>query len=670
LKTENTPTTHSWTRPSLQRLLLAVLGSLTLLGGCGGSRDNADGRINVTGQPAGATSTTANRAARLALPTASLADVERCKDRATPQGLVGWRWDGAACRHSFRGLDASAATASAAPTTSAAVRRRILASLPTPVSVDALFNWAEVAYQSYFPSSSPNQTLAPYVYRYYPETGNHLAVSDNKIYVQGPISGGDLLYVGTIDDFTCQVSPQACAGMHPCAAPSSWSVGASSCAPNVDQPGQIPSGSNYTFVDTTGVTLGSASYACADGTLSPAAVPACEPTPPRACNTHDLQWTVGDNSCHPDEGQATQLTPGSSYTFSSATALVGSATYRCDDGLLVSEGAPTCAVPTGTSCSTAGITWTSEGRQCVGDVKPGSMSHGSSGHTYDTAAPTVGHATLSCSSGVLTVNPVNCIDDQRVADSFGGDGGSADGGASGDGTAADGEPIVGGLVRILDLKGNRASATTDANGYFRVRLTGMTPPLLVSVIRPDGKMRRSISLQAPRKNGYIFIAVTGLTDKLVSDVAAAAGFSGASALTPDIADRFRTALTSAVEALRNDPLVRARLRSLGIDPATFDPLSTPFRANGKGYDALLDKLIIETDETGATTVRSADCQAPASWTVDQTTCTPDSNEERVVPSGGSITHRDSNGSTRGGIGYACSRGVLTTSALATCTGGH
>jgi hypothetical protein len=667
LKTKNTLATHPGTCPSLQRLLLTVLGSLALLGGCGGSRDHANGRSPVTSQAA-ATSPTAGGAARLAAPTASLADVERCQDPATPQGLVGWRWDGTTCRHSFRGLDAS--SAAAAPLTSVTARRRILASLPAPVSVDALFNWAEVAYADYFPSARPTQSLAPYMYRYYPETGNHLAVSDNKIYVQGPISGGELLYVGTVDDFTCQVSPQACAGVHPCAAPSSWTSGGSSCAPNGDQPGQIPSGSNYTFVDTTGATLGAASYSCTDGTLSPAAIPACEPTPPRACNTHDLQWTVGDNSCRADESQAIQLAHGTSYTFSSATALVGTATYRCEDGLLLAEGAATCAVPTGTGCATAGISWTADGRQCVADVKPGSMSHGSSGHAYDTAAPTVGHATLSCNAGTLTVNAVNCAEEQRVADSFGADGGSADGGASGDGTAADGEPIVGGLVRVLDLKGNRTSATTDANGYFRVRLTGMTPPLLVSVIRPDGKVRRSISLQTPRKNGYIFIAVTGLTDKLVSDVAAAAGFSGAAALTPGMADRFRTALTSGIDALRNDPLVRARLRSLGIDPASFDPLTTPFRANGKGYDALLDKLIIETDASGATTVRSADCQAPASWTVDQTTCTPDANEERVVPSGGSISHRDSNGSTRGGIGYACARGVLTTSALATCTGGH
>jgi hypothetical protein len=122
-----------------------------------------------------------------------------------------------------------------------------------------------------------------------------------------------------------------------------------------------------------------------------------------------------------------------------------------------------------------------------------------------------------------------------IQDSFGDNGGSADGGASGDGSAADGAPIVGGRVRVTDTTGREATATTDTRGYFRVRLTGMVPPLLVRVTRPDGVVRHSISFQPLRTNGYIFMAVTGLTDMIASEVSTAIndeGGIGAASLTP------------------------------------------------------------------------------------------------------------------------------------------
>ena len=42
-------------------------------------------------------------------------------------------------------------------------------------------------------------------------------------------------------------------------------------------------------------------------------------------------------------------------------------------------------------------------------------------------------------------------------------------------------------MRVTDTTGRLATATTDDKGYYRVKLTGMVPPLLVRVTRPDGK---------------------------------------------------------------------------------------------------------------------------------------------------------------------------------------
>jgi len=74
----------------------------------------------------------------------------------------------------------------------------------------ALFDWAERAYAAYFPSHQANQSLPPYVYRFYPETGNYLGVNGHSVVVLGPISNGVILEVGQVADFICQFRPGTC----------------------------------------------------------------------------------------------------------------------------------------------------------------------------------------------------------------------------------------------------------------------------------------------------------------------------------------------------------------------------------------------------------------------------------------------------------------------------
>ena len=621
--------------------LLATI--LLLLGSCGGGRDRREPALQD--------------------PSVTVADAVECQRSGSREGLVGWRTEGERCRRSFLGLSSAPGAGKAAP----ASAPDILAATPRKLTATELFDWAEVAYREFFPSRRQNQILFPYVYRYYPETGNHVAVAGELVYVQGPLSGGALLYVGTMAEYTCTVNPDVCAGIRPCAAPTAWSAGNQTCTPNADQPRQLASGSLFTFVDTSGSATGNASYGCVDGTLTVRETPACEATPPRACNTDSLQWVVGGQLCRPNAGEPTQLDAGGRHTFKASVITVGAATYRCDDGLLVAEGAASCSLPAAPACAVAPVSWTVDSQTCQAAELPSSVADGARFDFVDNTAPTLGRAGFTCRAGVLQADAgATCTTEARLVDSFGGDGGAADGGAAGDGSAADGAPIVGGLVRAVDLNGRSASATTDARGYFRLRLTGMTPPLLVSVTRPDGKVRRSLSLRPLRPNGYTFMAVTGLTDKIVSDLAVRAGFSSPAALTPAMLDRLRDAVAERIEALRADPLVHSRLLAAGLDPARFDPLHTPFRPDGRGYDAVLDNLLVDSDETGATVLRSADCAAPMSWTVDGVTCTPDPGAETVVPSGASIVQHDTQGSTRGAVGYACSKGVLSRPLLARC----
>jgi len=76
----------------------------------------------------------------------------------------------------------------------------------TPVlSADALFDWAERTYPQLFPGAAQAGVLTPYQFRFYPSAGNYLAVANGAVYILGPASGGSILKVGELANFTCTV---------------------------------------------------------------------------------------------------------------------------------------------------------------------------------------------------------------------------------------------------------------------------------------------------------------------------------------------------------------------------------------------------------------------------------------------------------------------------------
>ena len=97
---------------------------------------------------------------------------------------------------------------------SAPLRGQPRASVAFPMAPDAgtLMDWAESRYPTFFPGPQSNASLSPYLYRYYPATGNYLGVAGNEVFVHGPVSNGTILPVGRLADFACQVYPSSCQG--------------------------------------------------------------------------------------------------------------------------------------------------------------------------------------------------------------------------------------------------------------------------------------------------------------------------------------------------------------------------------------------------------------------------------------------------------------------------
>ncbi len=166
---------------------------------------------------------------------------------------------------------------------------------------------------------------------------------------------------------------------------------------------------------------------------------------------------------------------------------------------------------------------------------------------------------------------------------------------------ATGVPIPNAPVRLQDSSGHTQTGTTDANGYYRVRIDGFTAPIVASVTRADGLVWYSPSIAPVIVRGFITINITGLTDKLASDVVLASGAVGSVQLTPAMLAANLPALQAAKTQLNID--LAAKITAVGIDVAKFDPVTTPFKAVVTDpYDKLLESLVITKDTNSPTVI--------------------------------------------------------------------
>jgi hypothetical protein len=615
-------------------------------------------------------------AAPLQAPQAVRLDASACPVQATAVStptLIQHVWHDGVCTRQFTGIAASVETrrlplATTGSTATAAAR----------ITVDELFDWAQVQYRNFFPSSRTTLKLGPYQYRYYPESQNHVAVADGVIYVQGPISGGDIARVGTVAEFECLVNPVLCGtGDGACIAPSDWQLGDSRCTASSNGGIRLESGQRITLVDSGRPTVGSAEYLCTAGQLSPTRTPICATVTDAPCDTSAVSWNESGNTCNAQPTDPRTLSSGQQFTFTDSTGTTGTTTLQCNNGDLTRVGSAVCRPAPGPVCNIPLREWKVDNFFCEADVYQTQMASGSVLTFNDTQGQPTGSISYFCDNGnlVVTGTPTCSSPLPQIQDSFGGPGGSADGSANGDGTAADGAPIVGGTVTVIDRNGKTVFAPnpTDARGYFRVKLDGMVPPLVVKVRRPDGVVRHSLSTQALRVNGYIFMAVTGLTDWIAADVAErAVGVRSAGVLTGAMIAANPSAVPAAVQASLNNPFVAEQLAALGIAAETFNPLSAPFRPDRTGYDALLDNLIFTVTEAGVPVIRPTYCLTPTSWSVQITgtqlviTCTPDPNTPTRIENQTTLIVRDSVGPTTGTVGFTCLAGVVQAPVLPSC----
>ncbi|MES2940927.1 MAG: PPC domain-containing protein [Pseudomonadota bacterium] len=133
--------------------------------------------------------------------------------------------------------------------------QRALAPQAAPtLTASALFAWAQSAFPQFFAGAGVDGTLYPYTFRYYPATDTYLAVDvASNVYVLGPLSNYQVMYVGALSAFTCSVYPSSCE--IPGDASTGYSLGAGNyVASSIDFAGDtdwfaisLTAGRTYTF---------------------------------------------------------------------------------------------------------------------------------------------------------------------------------------------------------------------------------------------------------------------------------------------------------------------------------------------------------------------------------------------------------------------------------------
>jgi hypothetical protein len=155
------------------------------------------------------------------------------------------------------------------------------------------------------------------------------------------------------------------------------------------------------------------------------------------------------------------------------------------------------------------------------------------------------------------------------------------------GTAAKGAAIATATIAIKDKYGATRDAITDPEGKFTVDVTGLAGPFLIrathgstafySLATSPGTANIHPLTNLITRNWFKF---NGREVETVFDA------PGPLVPVPQAA-QIRTA-ESILRELLGDMLLSA-----GIDPAGFDLISTPFNADGNGFDNILDRLKVE-----------------------------------------------------------------------------
>jgi len=168
-----------------------------------------------------------------------------------------------------------------------------------------------------------------------------------------------------------------------------------------------------------------------------------------------------------------------------------------------------------------------------------------------------------------------------------------------EGTVAVGAAVPGALLTITDADGATAdiSGSADANGAYALDVSTLKPPLLVSASGTlNGEPVRIVAvvptLSAAADNTANVTSLTNAVAALIAPGGDLNALSTAAAIGAIDATTVANATALVVNTLKSNPVFAALLGE------GFDPLTTPFSANGTGIDSVLDQVAVAVGTDG------------------------------------------------------------------------
>lgn len=161
------------------------------------------------------------------------------------------------------------------------------------------------------------------------------------------------------------------------------------------------------------------------------------------------------------------------------------------------------------------------------------------------------------------------------------------------GTAATGAAISNTNVAIKDRNGNTKTTTTDANGKYSIDVTGMTGPFLLKVYDNTNALY-GVATAAGTANIHQFTDLIIRNWYKVQGSSVETAFNSSGAISVPTVTEINT-----IEATVRQ-IISAWLQSAGLDPDSFNLISSSFDANGSGFDGVLDVLKVRTTSGNVT----------------------------------------------------------------------
>jgi hypothetical protein len=197
----------------------------------------------------------------------------------------------------------------------------------------------------------------------------------------------------------------------------------------------------------------------------------------------------------------------------------------------------------------------------------------------------------------------------------GGGGSSPPAATSISGTAATGAPVASATIAITGATGGTVTADTGTDGKYTANVTSLTAPYLLKVTSGATTLY-SVGNAAGTVN------IHPLTDLIIRAWYEAHGTTVDVAFTNPAANANTTPPTTAQVAVIKTVvknMVDDWLTLLGVDSASFDPITTAFNADGATFDGFLDKIQVTGGTVNVNVDADPDTDYQLTLTGDNTT---------------------------------------------------